>query len=344
MKKKLMVVLTLILALTMVVGCSGEADTEVPDNQESSSSDEAVVIQIAYGNQPGEPIDLAANEWARLVEERSGGTMKVEVFPSAQLGSKSDVIDQMLAGDNVITIADGGFLADRGAKDLGILFAPYVFDSWDDVWRLTESDWYKEQLGIVEGTGLKVLTSNWMYGDRHTLTTKKVETVSDLEGLKIRVPNSIIQIKGMEVLGATPTPMAFGEIYTGLQQGVVDGVENPLGVLYNGKFHEVAKYLILDAHIKNFSMWVGGMDMFNSLTPEQQELLMTCGDEAGMFNNSIVEEANQKALDDLVAEGVEIIEIDKQEFIDASQAFYELEEITKDWTPGLLETVKDAMK
>lgn len=337
MKKLLLLTLTAMVAFSTFANGQKETDGKMGEVK-------PVLIQIAYGNQPGEPIDLAANEWARLVEERSNGTMKVEIFPSAQLGKKGDIIDQMLAGDNVITLADGAFLADRGAKDLGILFAPYVFSSWDDVWKLTSSDWYADQLKIVEGTGLKVLTSNWIYGDRHTLTTKKVATVSDLNGLKVRVPGNKIQIKGMEVLGATPTPMAFGDIYTALQQGVVDGVENPLGVLYNGKFHEVAKYLILDAHVKNFTLWLGGMDMYNSLTPEQQEILTTAGDDAGVFNNSIVEEANQAALDTLVSEGVIVTEIDKAEFEKAALAFYELEEITQDWSDGLYDTVKAAMK
>lgn len=330
MMKKVLVLAVVVLSMVFVGTAMAKA--------------KPINLKIAYGNQPGEPIDLAAREWARLINERSNGSITVDVYPSAQLGSKSDVIDQMLAGDNVITLADGGFLADRGAKDMGILFAPYVFSSWEDVWKLTKSQWYADQLKIVEGAGLKVLTSNWIYGDRHTLTTKKVEKVADLKGLKIRVPNNIIQIKGMEVLGATPTPMAFGDIYTALQQGVVDGVENPLGVLYNGKFHEVAKYLILDAHVKNYTLWIGGVDMFNGLTPEQQELVMKAGDDAGLFNNEIVGKANKKALDDLKKEGVEIVEIDKAEFEQAARKFYDLDVFKKAWTPGLYDTVKKAMK
>lgn len=344
MKKILLMLLMVTLVLTMMVGCNDNNNANNQTEGTTETAAEVVKIQIAYGNNPGEPIDLAANEWARLIEERSNGTMTVEVYPSAQLGSKSDVIDQMIAGDNVITIADGGFLADRGAKDLGILFAPYIFESWDDCWKLIESDWFKSQTDIVEETGLKVLTANWIYGDRHTLTVDPIETVADMAGMKIRVPNSNIQIKGMEVMGATPTPMAFGDIYTALQQGVVDGVENPLGVLYAGKFYEVAQNLILDAHIKNFSLWIGGTEMFDSLTEEQQTILVETGNEAGLFNNTIVEKANAEALETLVAEGVVVHEVNIAEFQKAALDFYELESITKDWTPGLFETVKDAMK
>jgi TRAP-type C4-dicarboxylate transport system substrate-binding protein len=162
--------------------------------------------------------------------------------------------------------------------------------------------------------------------------------------MKIRVPDNNIQIKGMEVLGATPTPMSFGDIYTALQQGVVDGVENPLGVLYSGKFYEVAKNLILDAHVKNLTLWIGGTEMFDSLTPEQQQILMDTGNEAGLFNNGIVETANDDALAALVAAGVVVNEIDITEFQDAALKFYEIESITKDWTPGLYDTVKAAMQ
>ena len=93
---------------------------------------EQVVIQLGYENNPGEAIDLGCNEWARLVEEKSGGTMKIEVFPSSQLGAKVDLIDQMLAGAPVITLADGAFYADRGVPDFGILFGPYLFSDWEE--------------------------------------------------------------------------------------------------------------------------------------------------------------------------------------------------------------------
>lgn len=270
--------------------------------------------------------------------------MKVEIFPSSQLGSKNDLIDQMLAGDSVITLADGAFYADRGVPDFGIVFGPYLFDSWEDCWNLTESSWYKQQSDKLEEKGLKLLTSNWIYGARHTLTTKPVRTVADLKGMKIRVPNNTIQIKGFEVLGATPTPMALGEVYTSLQQGTIDGLENPLPVLYNGKFYEVAKYLTLDGHVKNFTTWICGTEFFNSLSSEQQQILMETGNEAGLYNNKIQESVTAETLEKLKAEGVEIIEVDSEEFKKASESFYSLPEFTSTWSEGLYDTVKANMQ
>ncbi|HOJ82459.1 MAG TPA: C4-dicarboxylate TRAP transporter substrate-binding protein [Acetomicrobium flavidum] len=308
------------------------------------ASQKPVVIQVGYENNPGEPFDLAIREWARLLDEKSGGTMKLEVFPSSQLGSKNDLIDQMLAGMAVVTLADGAFYADRGVPDFGILFGPFLFESWDEVWKLTKSDWYHSQCALLEKQGLKIIASNWIYGDRHLLTKKAVHSVSDLKGMKIRVPNNIIQIKGFEVLGAAPTPMPLGEVYTALQQGVIDGVENPLPVLYGGKFHEVAKNLSLTAHVRNFTTLVTGTALYNSLTPTQQRWLTETCEEAGLYNNNLQQKAVDETLKKFAAEGVKIINVNRAEFAKASLPFYSLPEFTSKWSKGLYETVKKAMK
>ncbi|MBB6218517.1 tripartite ATP-independent transporter DctP family solute receptor [Anaerosolibacter carboniphilus] len=341
MKRRIAILMVAVMMLALLAACSSPA---APQGDTAKETSEPVIIQIGYENNPGEPLDLAVNEWKRLLEEKSNGTMKLEVFPSSQLGSKNDIIDQMLAGDSVITLADGAFYADRGVPDFGIVFGPYLFDTWEDAWNLTKSDWYAEQSTKLEEKGLKLLTSNWMYGDRHTLTKKPVRTVADLKGMKIRVPNNTIQIKGFEVLGATPTPMALGEVYTSLQQGTIDGLENPLPVLYNGKFHEVAKYLTLDAHVKNFTTWICGTEFFNSLTPEQQQILMETGNEAGLYNNDLQEKVTQETLEKFKAEGVEIIEVNQDEFRKAAEPFYTLPEFTSQWSEGLYDTVKESMK
>lgn len=348
MKRFSLLLLCGILVVMSFAGCSKPAEeTATTDSGVATETETAVdpiVIQIGYANNPGEPLDLAVNEWARLLEERSNGTMKMEVFPSSQLGSKNDLIDQMLAGDSVITLADGAFYADRGVEDFGIVFGPFIFDSWEEAWNLTKCDWYQEQSDKLAEKGLRILTSNWKYGDRHTMTVKPVNSVEDLKGMKIRVPNNTIQIKGFEALGVTPTPMALGEVYTSLQQGTIDGLENPLTVLYNGKFQEVAKYLILDGHVKNFTTWVTGEEFFNGLTPEQQKMLMETDDEAGLHNNSIQDQIAAETIEKLKAEGVEIIDINVEEFKNKAMSFYEMPEITEKWSDGLYETVKEAMQ
>ncbi len=336
MKRILFELLSTVLAITLLAGCGG---------QQSASKDGKVVIQVGYENNPGEPFDKGVNKWKELLEQKSNGTMIIETYPSSQLGSKNDLIDQMIAGQPVVTLADGAFYADRGVKDFGIVFGPFLFDNWDECWKLVKSQWYADKSKELEGKGLKILGSNWVYGARHTLTTKPVNTVEDLKGLKIRVPNNGIQVKGFEVLGAVPTPMPLGDTYTALQQGTIDGVENPLPVLYNGKFQEVAKYLILDGHVKNFTTLVCGSQFFNSLTPEQQKLLIETCEEAGLYNNEQQAASEKEVLEKFRSEGVTIVEPSDTVlagFRNASQKFYTLPDFG--WSNGLYDTVKAAMK
>ena len=305
----------------------------------ATTASAAVTIMIGYENNPGEPIDLACNEWKRLVEEKSNGEMIVEIFPSSQLGSKDNIIDQAMAGDCVITLANGAFFQDRGVKDFGVVFAPYLFENWEQLDKLAASDWFAQKKAELADLGLTILTG-WHYGARDTMTIKKVVTADDIKGMKIRVPNNSLQVKGMAATGAVPTPMSLGEVYTALQQGTIDGLENPLTVLYNGAYQEVCKYLILDHHILDYTCWVMGTEFFNTLTPEQQQILIEAGNEAGVYNNNMLEETTNKALEDLKAAGVEVVEFDRDSFVAASESFYSDPEIQAMWSEGLIDQIK----
>ena len=336
MKRIVLGAVSALLAAAMLTGCGS--------GQQSAAKDGKVVIQVGYENNPGEPFDKGVNKWKELLEQKSNGTMVIETYPSSQLGSKNDLIDQMIAGQPVVTLADGAFYADRGVKDFGIVFGPFLFDNWDQCWKLVKSQWYADKSKELEGKGLKILGSNWVYGARHTLTTKPVNSVEDLKGMKIRVPNNAIQVKGFEVLGAVPTPMPLGDTYTALQQGTIDGVENPLPVLYNGKFQEVAKYLILDGHVKNFTTLVCGTLFFNTLTPEQQNLLIETCEEAGLYNNEQQAASEKEVLEKFRNEGVTVVEPSNtvlQGFHDAAKKFYDLPDFG--WSKGLYDTEKSAL-
>ena len=161
----------------------------------------------------------------------------------------------------------------------------------------------------------------------------------------MRVPTNIIQIKGFEVLGAKPVPMPLDEVYNALKKGEIDAVENPLAVLYNGKFQEVAKYLLLDGHVHNVTNLVVGEDFWNSLTKEQQEILQSTCEEAGVYQNEMLSKAEDELLKQFEAAGVTITfpdELLRIQLKAASLKFYTLPEFSK-WSPNLYETVNKAM-
>ena len=341
--------LAMLLCGAMAAGltaCGGGSDPAASTGGEGgSSSGEVVELQIGFENSLSEPIGQGLEKWAELLDEASGGTMKITLYPDSQLGSKNELIDSMLLGEPVATLADGAFYADYGVPDFGIVFGPFLFDDWDQCWTLIESDWYAEQSAKLEEQGLKLLASNWAYGARHTMTTTPVHSVDDLAGLKIRVPNNQIQSYGFDVLGAVSTGMDLGDVYMALQSKTIDGAENPIATLYGRKLHEVAPYLILDGHVLNFTTWVCSADWFNSLTEEQQNWLVETGEEAGVYNNQVLEEQEQEYLDQMVAEGVTVYEPTEEElngFREKAQAFYEMGD-TFGWSDGLYETVQAAM-
>lgn len=349
LKKVLSLTLVSVMMLFSLTAC-GKSNEEGKNNTATpaattETADAEVVLQVGFENNMTEPFSQGVQKWADLLAEQSNGTMKIDLYPDSQLGGKPALIDSMLLGENVCTLADGAFYADYGVPDFGIVFGPFLFDTWDECWTLIESDWYKEQTKLLEDKGLKLIASNWKYGERHTLTVDPVNTVDDLKGMKIRVPSNQIQSLGFDTMGAASVGMDLGDVYQALQTKTIDGAENPLATLYGRKLHEVAKNLILDGHVKNFTTLVCSEDWFNGLTEEQQELLVSTAKEAGLYNNEIQEIADKDYLDKMKEEGVTVVEPSEEviaAFKEKVKPFYEMED-TFGWTPGLYDTVKAAM-
>lgn len=330
-----------VILLFVAVGFKKGSDSSAG----STVQQEVKVIQVGFENSVSEPFGQGLVKWRQLVEEKGDGSIRLELYPDSQLGSKNKLIDSMLLGEPVVTLADGAFYADYGVRDFGIVFGPFLFDSWEQCWTLIESDWYHSQEKALEEKGLKLLASNWVYGERHTLTIKPVRRVGDLSGMKIRVPGNQIQSIGFDVLGASSTGMDLGDVYQALQTKTIDGAENPLATLYGRKLHEVAKYLILDGHVKNFTTLVCSAKVFDSLTPEQKELLVSTCKEAGVYNNELQAASEQNYLKMMVDEGVTVYEPAEEVlngFRERAKAFYERGG-TFGWSEGLYEKVKASM-
>jgi len=297
-------------------------------------------IKVAYENNPGEPIDKAVNEWAKLFAQKTGGKGELKLYPSSQLGSKKDVMEQMKLGSAIITIADGGFFADY-VPDFGILMGPYLGNDYKDIFKLAKTPWFAEMNDKLAAKGFRILTSNWLYGTRHMVTKKPVKTPEDLKGLKIRVPNNRIQIDAMKTMGATPTPMPLGEVYPALTTGVIDGAENPIPVLYGQKHHEPAKYLILSGHLDNVSQWVTSEAYFQKLPANIKKALTESADEAGNFMTNTIHQAEKETIEKMKKEGVTVIEVDRKLFREAAKPTYTH---FPEWTPGLYDKVQSYLK
>ena len=279
----------------------------------SAMAADVIKIKIAYSNNVGEPNDKAVREWGRLMKERSKGQVEFQYFPSSQLGSQKDVTEQLTIGSNVITISDGGFLMDY-VPAFGVTYLPYIYDNKEQLFKLVDSDLFKDLSKQLEGKGLYIVHSKWIYGVRNMLATKPATKPEDLKGLKIRVPNIRLSNEMMNAMGATATPMPLAEAYPALMQGVINGAENPIPVLYGGKMFEGAKFLLMTRHQVNLSSWIAGTSFIKKLPPEIVKMLKETGEEAGKFLDKENEVADKEAVKKMEAAGVKVVEVDRAAF------------------------------
>ncbi|WP_110686708.1 C4-dicarboxylate TRAP transporter substrate-binding protein [Salinicola aestuarinus] len=301
----------------------------------------ATEIRVAYGNQPGEPVDVAVKAWAERVAEESDGELTLAAFPASQLGGETEVMEQARFGSPLITItAYSNFMS--SVPDLAVLDAPYLAKDFDSKLKIFDSDWFAEQEQKVEAAGYHIVIPNTVYGVRHLLSRNAVSTPEDLAGVKVRVQNSPMYVAAIEAMGAVPTPMSLGDVYPALAQGLVDGVENPLPVLYGGKFYEVVKTLNLTGHMHTVAPFVTGQAFWEQLSPEEQQILTETGEEMATNLRGLVEQQTAKSLQALTNAGVETHELDTTAF--SERAAEEIPAAFPQWSDGLYERIRQIME
>lgn len=300
-----------------------------------------VTIRVAYENNPGEPVDLIMNEWKEMIAERSNGEIALELFPSSQLGSKQDITEQAIMGLNVITITDVGFLAEY-EPDLGILYGPYLTDDPQKLFDIKDGEWFAEMSERLRTDhGVRIVVPNLLYGVRHLISTRPVRSPEDLAGMRVRVPNNIMQIRAIEAMGGVPTPMPLGEVFTALSQGVIEAVENPIAVLHGQRFHEEAKYLSMIGYLTNAAVFVGGEAFFETLSDEHMQIILETGYEAGLRSQELVTDLDNAMLDEMREAGVEVIEVDVDAFRELTRPVYDT---FPEWSDGLYEMIQAEMQ
>lgn len=334
---KFAIVTASLMLVAFMAACGSDSSTGAGTKSQGGEvgTDEQVTVNIAHGNQPDEPVGQLAEKWKELAEDRSDNRLNIEIYPSSQLGAEKDVVEQAISGNNVVVLAGFDFLMDY-VPDAGILTAPYLADSFDDLLYLTTTDWFEDLENDLRDENIEIITAKTVYGERHLLTNDKVTTLEELKGLNIRVPDNQMSIKTFDAMGASATPYPLDELYTALQQGLVDGAENPLSVLHGVQAHEVSKHLSLTGHQKFIVSWIAGTDFVETIPDDLVEILKDTGDEASDYAREILEEETEAVLKEFEDAGVEIHETDTETFEEAVKEVYDS---FSDWTPGLYDTV-----
>lgn len=294
------------------------AEAETPAAEEPAAEEPAaaaepeVTLVYAEVNPLDTIVGQMATEFANKVSELSGGTMKIDIQASGVLGSENDVLDTMLGGGGTIDMSriSAFALTSYGGEKSMLLSLPYTFVSRDHYWNFATSDLADEFLlePHENGSGVRGL----FYGEegfRHFFTVNEISGMEDLAGMKLRVSNDPVMNGLVESLGASPTVVSFNELYSALQTGVVDGAEQPIANYKSNAFPEVAPCMILDGHTLGAIQVIITDEAWDSLTAEQQNILMEAGKYASEFNKKISADAENEVLEQLKADGIKIVEV-----------------------------------
>ena len=286
-----------------------------------ASNDPAVTLVYAEVNPLDSIVGQTATHFAEKVSELTGGTVTLDIQASGVLGSENDVLDNILAGGDTIDMSriSAFALTSYGAQKSVLLSLPFTFVSREHFWNFANSELAPEFLNEPQELGLPI--RGVFYGEegfRHFFTKEAIASVDDLAGMKLRVSNDPVMNGLVEGLGASPTVVSFGELYSALQSGVCDGAEQPIANYKSNAFQEVAPYLILDGHTLGAVQVVITDNAWNKLTENQRNAIMEAGKLAQQFNAELSEGEENKVLDALKAEGVTVIDgVDKAALAEA---------------------------
>ncbi|GAA6207549.1 C4-dicarboxylate TRAP transporter substrate-binding protein [Cognatishimia sp. WU-CL00825] len=295
-------------------------------------------FRLAHVTSDKEPLQAAMEDFVKNVETRTQGRVGIQIFPNAQLGSNPEVFEQVRAGAPVITISDPGYLSDFVA-DFGVLGGPYLMDDPRDFQKIVDSELYTEMKDRLRAeSGLELLALNWLFGSRHMLSDKAISSPADTAGMTFRTPPNIMWVETFNAMGARPTQVAWGEVYSALSAGVVDGAEAPLPSIFGAKLHETKKVISLTGHFKGFTGLMINADVFAALPDDVQAIMNEEAIKTGAFMTDLMLNSQEEWISKLEAEGVTFNrDVDVAAFQDATADVYSK---FPDWSDGLYGKVR----
>lgn len=280
------------------------------------------VIKLGHGLDVSHSVHKAMLYMSERLQEKSGGTMRIDVYPSEQLGTERQCLELLQIGSMGMTKVSAAVL-ENFAPSTKVLTLPYIFRDSEQAYKVLDGSIGKELLVQSEKYWLRGLTY-FDAGWRSFYTkNKKIETPEDLQGMKIRVQESQTAMNMVRAFGGSPTPISFGELYTALQQGVVDGAENNPPSMYLTRHYEVCKYYGLNEHTYIPDVLLVSVHVWNDLSEQQQQWLQEAADETSLYQRKLWAESEQESIDAMRAAGVEIYRPQKEPFMAKVEPMFE---------------------
>lgn len=301
-KKAIAGALTLLVAGSVIVGCGAKKEAAT-DKKEGAS----YTFRLAETHPADYPTTMGDKKFAELVGERTNGRIKIEVFPSSQLGEEKAVLEQIQLGAIEFTRVSSSPLAEFN-KAFGVYGLPYIFDNDDHMWRFLESEEGVKMLDGLESSKMKGL-AYYSSGARSFYTKNPVNSVEGMKGLKIRVQQSKINMDLISALGASATPMPYGEVFSGLQTGVIDGAENNAPSYLTANHYQAAKNYILDSHQRVPEVLLMSKSVWDKLSNEDRKIIKQAALDSVKTQREEWNKFEKKAMEQLKTEGVVVTDV-----------------------------------
>ena len=294
----------------------------IPFQNAKAAPSDVIEMKLGHFAADAHPGNLASKMFAEAVEKRTNGKIKVTIYPNNALGSPPEVLEQNIVGAVDMSLPTQGQLG-KYSKKFNCVMLPFIYDSYAHADKVLDGKFLPWALPELDKAGL-VFLSNWEWGFRNLTNSKHpVNVPADVKGLKVRTPPELPTQAAMEALGAVVATINFNELQMALKQGVVDGQENPIAVIYSNKLYETQKYLAMTGHNYNTMVHVISKKVWDKLTPEQQAIVKEESKRAGDWMRKTVRDAEADQLKQLKEKGMEITTPDKAKFKALMQPAYD---------------------
>lgn len=316
---------------------TGTGDTK----QEAAAPGKTYDIKLSISVSLTDAAGKAATELAKNVKEKSKGRINLKVFPNEQLGGEPVVMQGIKSGIIQMAFVSPGAIGNVYV-DFQAFNGPFLFPDWEVAKKVLIGPVGQ---GISEGlrksTGIRVVDPLWYWGWRDMTASRPIRKPDDLKGLKMRAPNIPIFVAMFKALGSNPTTVDFNEIYAALQQGVIDGEENPIPAIWSKKFYEVNKVVSATHHILQSNVIIMNDEYFNSLPKDLQDLLVTEVEKSGEINTKLQMEMEQSLRDQMKTKGITFVDdVDREAFRKMTENVYD--QFKDKWSPNLYQKLRDA--
>lgn len=301
-------------------------------------------IDFGIGLAEDSPQYMSVEYFQQILDERTGGRLQVQIYPNSQVGDDLQMMNALQSGTLEMTFPSTS-PATGIVPELQIFDLPFLFPTAEDADEVLDGEIGQEMLDAFDGTGIKALAFAENGYRQLTNSVGQMSTPDDVSGLRVRVMENPIQVDIWKALGANPTSMAFGEVFSALEQGVVDGQENPWSTILTSGFVEVQDYAVESRHVYTPFIIMMGEDFFEGLSPEDQEIVQEAAYATRDYQRTVSREFTECSKQELLDQGMEISELTDDEraaFQDATQQVYE------NWAPEigpeLIERVRSSIE